>query len=223
MGLTPTGHSYLPAATKRGWMGQKPALQNVMFYVCERAKYQTVSELGRKKMGRRKDVSNFDKGEVVMARRLGRSISRGRSCGWQGHERSRIFVCLSVWSHRRATAAQTSEKRNAEYDRHVSEHNALLHSLVSVKTGSLGHFSFWQLQEKRQTENMGGEGGRDMQQRSTAQPNRHGFVGCAVIILLPDCSEHERYHEVDVKKWLRCQIYEVWGAKTARSRKGHGH
>ena len=32
-------------------------------------------------MGRSKDLSDFDKGQVVMARQLGQSISNGKACG----------------------------------------------------------------------------------------------------------------------------------------------
>ena len=103
-------------------------------------------------MGKRKDLSDFDKGQIVMARRLGQSISKTAGlvgCSWyavvstyqkwskegqpvnrrQGHGRPRLIdargerrLARLVRSHRRATVAQIAEKVNAGYDRKVSEH-----------------------------------------------------------------------------------------------------
>lgn len=103
-------------------------------------------------MGKRKDLSDFHKGQIVMARRLGQSISEtaglvgcSRSAvvstyqKWskegqpvnrrQGHGRPRLIdargerrLARVVQSHRRATVAQITEKVNAGSDRKVSEH-----------------------------------------------------------------------------------------------------
>uniref|UniRef100_A0A3Q3JTD4 Transposase Tc1-like domain-containing protein n=1 Tax=Monopterus albus TaxID=43700 RepID=A0A3Q3JTD4_MONAL len=103
-------------------------------------------------MGKCKDLSDFVKGQIVMARRLGQSISEtaglvgcSRSAvvstyqQWskegqpvnrrQGHGRPRLIdargegrLVRLVQSHRRATVAQISEKLNADSDRKVSEH-----------------------------------------------------------------------------------------------------
>ncbi|KAI1887120.1 hypothetical protein AGOR_G00202860 [Albula goreensis] len=103
-------------------------------------------------MGKRKDLSDFDKGQIVMARRLGQSISKTAAlvgCSrsavvstyqkWykegkavnrrQGHGRPRLIdargerrLARVVRSNRRATVAQIAKKVNAGSDRKVSEH-----------------------------------------------------------------------------------------------------
>uniref|UniRef100_A0A8P4K6M0 Transposable element Tc1 transposase n=1 Tax=Dicentrarchus labrax TaxID=13489 RepID=A0A8P4K6M0_DICLA len=103
-------------------------------------------------MGKRKDLSDFDKGQIVMARLLGQSISKTAAlvgCSrsavvgiyqmWskegkavnrrQGHGRPRLIdahgerrLACVVRSNRRATVAQIAEKVNAGSDRKVSEH-----------------------------------------------------------------------------------------------------
>ncbi|KAF4088070.1 hypothetical protein AMELA_G00078690 [Ameiurus melas] len=102
-------------------------------------------------MGKRKDLSDFDKGQIVMARRLGQSISKTAAlvgCSryavvstyqkWckegqpvnrrQGHGRPRLIDACGeqkladlVQSHKRDTVAQIAEKVNAGCDRKVSE------------------------------------------------------------------------------------------------------
>ena len=104
------------------------------------------------KMGKREDLTDFDKGRIVMARRLGLSISMTASlvgCSrsavvrtyqkWskegkpvnrrQGHGRPRLIdvhgeqrLAHVVQSNRRATVAQIAENANACFDRKVSEH-----------------------------------------------------------------------------------------------------
>ena len=103
-------------------------------------------------MGKRKDSSEFDKGQIVMARRLGQSISKTAAlvgCSqsavvsiyqkWskegtvvnrrQGHGRTRLTdargerrLARVVRSNRRATVVQTAEEVNAGSDRKVSEY-----------------------------------------------------------------------------------------------------
>ena len=102
-------------------------------------------------MGKRKDVSDFDKGQIVMARRLGQSISKtaalvgcsrsavvrdlpkvvqGRKTGEPAtgsdprliDARGERRLARVVRSNRRATVAQIAEKVNAGSDRKVSEH-----------------------------------------------------------------------------------------------------
>lgn len=103
-------------------------------------------------MGKRKDLSDFDKGQIVMARRLGLSISKTAElvgCSrfavvstfqkWskeghpvnrrKGHGRPRLIDARGekmladlVQSHSGATVAQIAEKINAGYDKKVSEH-----------------------------------------------------------------------------------------------------
>lgn len=96
-------------------------------------------------MGKGKDLSDFDKGQIVMARRLGQSISKTAGlvgCSryavvstyqkWtkeghpvnrrRGHGRPRLIdargeerLAHLVESHKRATVAQIAEKVNAGY------------------------------------------------------------------------------------------------------------
>ncbi|ROL52927.1 hypothetical protein DPX16_8490 [Anabarilius grahami] len=98
-------------------------------------------------MGKRKDLSEFDKDQIVMARRLGQSISKTadlmgcyRSAvvsiyqKWsvnrrQGHGRPRLIdacgerrLARVVRSNRRATVAQIAPEVNAGSDRKVSEY-----------------------------------------------------------------------------------------------------
>lgn len=103
-------------------------------------------------MGKGKDLSDFEKGQIVMARRLGRSISKTASvvgCSrsavvstfqrWskqgrlvnqrQGHGRPRLIdecgerrLARLVHSNKKATVAQIAEEVNAGSDRKVSEH-----------------------------------------------------------------------------------------------------
>lgn len=103
-------------------------------------------------MGKSKDLSDFDKGQIVMARRLGQSISQTAAlvgcsrCAvvstykkWskegqpvnrrQGHGRPRLIDALAerrvahlVQSHSKATVAEIAEKFNAGKDQQVSEH-----------------------------------------------------------------------------------------------------
>lgn len=103
-------------------------------------------------MGKSKDLSDFDKGQIVMARRLGQSISQTAAlvgcsrCAvvstykkWtkegqpvnrrQGHGRPRLIDALAerrvahlVQSNSKATVAEIAEKFNAGCDQHVSEH-----------------------------------------------------------------------------------------------------
>ena len=112
---------------------------------------QLSGRLGEK-MGKNKDLSDFEKGQIVMARRLGHSISRTAGlvgCSrfavvstyqkWskegqpvnrrQGHGRPRLIdtrgerrLARVVQLHRKATVAQIAEKLNAGCDRKVSEH-----------------------------------------------------------------------------------------------------
>ncbi|XP_072512438.1 putative high mobility group protein B1-like 1 [Salminus brasiliensis] len=103
-------------------------------------------------MGKAKDLSDFDKGQIVMARRLGQSISQTAGlvgcsrCAvvktyqkWskegppvsrrQGHGRPKLIdehgeqrLARLVQSHKEATVAEIAEKMNAGHDRKVSEH-----------------------------------------------------------------------------------------------------
>uniref|UniRef100_A0A3Q1K3H4 Uncharacterized protein n=1 Tax=Anabas testudineus TaxID=64144 RepID=A0A3Q1K3H4_ANATE len=103
-------------------------------------------------MGKSKDLSDFDKGQIVMARRLGQSISQTAGlvgcsrCAvvstykkWikegqpvnrrQGHGRPRLIDALAerrvahlVQSNSKATVAEIAEKFNAGCDQQVSEH-----------------------------------------------------------------------------------------------------
>ncbi|ROL53358.1 hypothetical protein DPX16_20468 [Anabarilius grahami] len=103
-------------------------------------------------MGKRKDLSEFDKGQIMMARRLGQSISKTAAlvgCSrsavvsiyqkWskegtvvnrrQGHGRPRLIdargerrLVRVVRSNRRATVAQIAQEVNAGSDRMVSEY-----------------------------------------------------------------------------------------------------
>jgi len=113
------------------------------------------------KMGKRKDLSEFDKGQIVMARRLGQSISKTAAlvgCSrsavvsiyqkWskegtvvnrrQGHGRPRLIdargerrLARVVRSNRRATVAQIAQEVNAGSDRKVSEYT-VHHSLLHM-------------------------------------------------------------------------------------------
>ncbi|KAL0157260.1 hypothetical protein M9458_048506, partial [Cirrhinus mrigala] len=97
-------------------------------------------------MGKRKDLSEFDKGQIVIATRLGQTISKPAAlvgCSWfavvnvyqkrykegtvvnqrQGHGRSRVFgacgkqrLARVVRSNRRATVAQIAQEVNAGSD-----------------------------------------------------------------------------------------------------------
>ncbi|KAK3553370.1 hypothetical protein QTP70_003533 [Hemibagrus guttatus] len=94
-------------------------------------------------MGKCKDLREFDKGQIVMARRLDQSISKTaalvgcsrsavvsiyQKCSKegtvvnqrQGHGRPRL-ACV-IQSNRRATVAQIAEEVNAGSDRKVSEY-----------------------------------------------------------------------------------------------------
>ncbi|CAI5647008.1 unnamed protein product [Oreochromis niloticus] len=103
-------------------------------------------------MGKRKDLTDFDKGQIVMARRLGQSISKTAAlvgCSrsavvsiyqkWskegtvvnhrQGHGRPRLIDACGeqrlahvVQSNTRATVAQIAERFNAGSDKKVSEY-----------------------------------------------------------------------------------------------------
>ncbi len=108
-----------------------------------------ISCVGSRKNGKWKDLSDSDKGQIVIARQLGQSIStilvgcshnavvntyqkwckEGQLVSWhQGHGCPRLndacgerrLACL-VQSHRRATLAQIAGQRNAGHDRKVSE------------------------------------------------------------------------------------------------------
>ncbi|MCI4384884.1 hypothetical protein PGIGA_G00043950 [Pangasianodon gigas] len=100
-------------------------------------------------MGKGKDLSDFDKGQIVMARRLGQSISK--TAGLVGCSRYAVVSTYQKWSkegqpvnqreshgcprltdvceerrlahlvrsHRRATVVQVAEKVNAGYDRNT--------------------------------------------------------------------------------------------------------
>ena len=113
------------------------------------------------KMGKHKDLSEFDKGQIVMARRLGQSISKTAAlvgCSrsavvsiyqkWskegtvvnrrQGHGRPRLIdargerrLARVVRSNRRATVAQIAQEVNAGSDRKVSEYT-VHHSLLRM-------------------------------------------------------------------------------------------
>ena len=106
------------------------------------------------KMGKRKDLSEFDKGQIVMARRLGQSISKTAAlvgCSrsavvsiyqkWskegtvvnrrQGHGRTQQRLTCVVRSNRRATVAQIAQEVNAGSDRKVSEYT-VNHSLLRM-------------------------------------------------------------------------------------------
>ncbi|KAK3536555.1 hypothetical protein QTP86_013755 [Hemibagrus guttatus] len=102
-------------------------------------------------MGKRKDLSEFDKGQIVMARRLDHSISKTAAlvgCSWslvvsiyqkwskegtvvnrrQGHGWPRLTdacgerrLACVIRSNRRATVAQIAKEVNAGSDRKVSE------------------------------------------------------------------------------------------------------
>ena len=105
-------------------------------------------------MGKHKDLSEFDKGQIVMARCLGQSVSKTaalvgcsrsavvslsnlskvvqRSNRRQGHGRPRLIdargerkLARMVRSNRRATVAQIAQEVNAGSDRKVSEYSAL--------------------------------------------------------------------------------------------------
>ncbi|ROL45969.1 hypothetical protein DPX16_4783 [Anabarilius grahami] len=112
-------------------------------------------------MGKRKDLSEFDKGQIVMARQLGQSISKtaalvgcsrsavvnifqkwsneGAVVNWrQSHGLSRLIdargerrLARVVRSNRRATVAQTAQEVNAGSDRKVSEYT-VHHSLLRM-------------------------------------------------------------------------------------------
>ncbi|ROL52456.1 hypothetical protein DPX16_6140 [Anabarilius grahami] len=116
-------------------------------------------------MGKRKDLSEFDKGRIVMARRLGQSISKTAAlvgCSrsavvsiyqkWskegavvnrqQGHGRPRVIDACgkrrldrALRSNRRATVAQTAQEVNAGSDRKVSEYT-VHHSLLRMELHS---------------------------------------------------------------------------------------
>lgn len=103
-------------------------------------------------MGKRKDLSDFDRGQIVMARRLGQSISEtaqlvgcsrsavvSTSQRWcsegepvnrrLGHGRPRLIdargerrLARVVKTHSKATVAQVAEKLNAGSDKKVSEY-----------------------------------------------------------------------------------------------------
>ncbi|ROL51094.1 Transposable element Tc1 transposase [Anabarilius grahami] len=86
-------------------------------------------------MGKRKDLSEFDKGQIVMARRLGQSISKTISCGvflvCSGQYLSKVVQGRNSGepATRRATVAQIAQEVNAGSDRKVSEytvHRSLL-------------------------------------------------------------------------------------------------
>lgn len=93
-------------------------------------------------MGKHKDLSNFDKDQIVMARRLGQSISKTSvvvGCSWSAVVRMYLKVFqggkklatgsllhmenkgFPVNPYRRA---QIAEKGNAGSDKKVLEHNA---------------------------------------------------------------------------------------------------
>ncbi|KPP69749.1 hypothetical protein Z043_111475 [Scleropages formosus] len=101
-------------------------------------------------MGKHMDLSGFDKGQIVMARQLGRSISK--TAGLVGCSRCAVVSTYQKWSrkdnwlidacgerklthlvrsHRRATIALIAENLNAGHDRKVSEHT-LHHSLLHM-------------------------------------------------------------------------------------------
>ncbi|ROL45968.1 hypothetical protein DPX16_4782 [Anabarilius grahami] len=112
-------------------------------------------------MGKRKDLSEFDKDQIAMARRLGQSISKTAAlvgCSrsavvsiyqkWfkegtvvnrrQGHGLLRLIdargerrLARVVRSNRRATVAQTAQEVNAGSDRKVSEYT-VLHNLSNM-------------------------------------------------------------------------------------------
>ena len=71
--------------------------------------------LEAEKMGQRKDVSDFDKGQIVMARGSG---SDPRLIDARGERR----LARVVRSNRRATGAENAEKVNAGSNRKVPEH-----------------------------------------------------------------------------------------------------
>lgn len=103
-------------------------------------------------MGKRKALSDFDKGQIVMARQLGQSNSKTAAlvgCSrsaviriWQkwakegklvnqrrGHGRPRLIdecgerrLALVVQSNCNATVAEITEKINAGFNKKVSEH-----------------------------------------------------------------------------------------------------
>ncbi|ROL46064.1 hypothetical protein DPX16_1971 [Anabarilius grahami] len=102
-------------------------------------------------MGKRMDLSEFDKSQIVMARRLGQSISKTAAlvgCSrsavvsiyqkWsnegtvvnrrQGHGEERRLASV-VRSNRRATVAQIAPEVNAGSDRKVSEYT--VHQFVA--------------------------------------------------------------------------------------------
>ncbi|ROL54534.1 hypothetical protein DPX16_11709 [Anabarilius grahami] len=112
-------------------------------------------------MGKRVDLIEFDKGQTVMARRLGQSISKtaalvrcsrsavvsnyqkwpkeGAVVNWrQGHGRPRLIdargerrLARVVRSNRQATVAQIAQEVNAGSDRKVSEYTEH-HSLLRM-------------------------------------------------------------------------------------------
>ncbi|ROL52036.1 hypothetical protein DPX16_23528 [Anabarilius grahami] len=85
-------------------------------------------------MGKRKDLSEFDEGQIVMARRLGQSISKtaalvGCSLSAVIDARGERRLGRVVRSNRRATVAQIAQEVNAGSDWMVSEytvHRSLL-------------------------------------------------------------------------------------------------
>ncbi|ROL49707.1 hypothetical protein DPX16_16033 [Anabarilius grahami] len=112
-------------------------------------------------MGKRKDLSEFDKGQIVMARRLGQSISKTAAlvgCSrsavvhqkWskegtvvnrrQGHHgRPRLIdargerrLASVVRSNRRAAVAQIAQEVKAGSDRKVSGKYTVHHSLLCM-------------------------------------------------------------------------------------------
>ncbi|ROI69383.1 hypothetical protein DPX16_14323 [Anabarilius grahami] len=116
-------------------------------------------------MGKHKDLSEFDKDQIVMFRRLGLSISKTaalvgcsrsavvsiyQKCSKegtvvnrrQGHGRPRLSdargerrLSRVVRSNRRATGAQTAQEVNAGSDRKVSEYT-VHHSLLCMELHS---------------------------------------------------------------------------------------
>lgn len=84
-------------------------------------------------MGKPKNLSGSDRGNIVMARRLGQSISKLELLWDVDGLQFRTYQKLSkegerrlahvVWSNRRATVAQIAEKVIAGCDRNVSDDN----------------------------------------------------------------------------------------------------
>ncbi|KAK3541582.1 hypothetical protein QTP86_032828 [Hemibagrus guttatus] len=119
-------------------------------------------------MGKRKDLSEFDKGQIVMARPLDQSISKNADlvgCSrsavvsiyqkWskegtvvnqrQGHGRPRLIdvrgerrLARVIRSNRRATVVQIAEEVNAGSDRKVSEYT--VHDSLRTYTTLYGEF-----------------------------------------------------------------------------------